>query len=1247
MINKLLVIFLLLFAQASYSQSKACIANTKKAKKLAEQCKAMAKGSTERKRCVQQYRVLKNKVQTGCADQSISDEAINKWKAIVKKCGSQKTKRCANALKTLASFTYKKEQASHLEASAKYDKAYTRWIDNDQRGTQPREPKADHRRSLAYMERFIKEFPKHSSMPNILLQASHIYEGKLEDKKAYDLRMRLVTEFPNTPYVAQTWLRIGEYYYDYKKHRKAIESYQKVRTYSSLSSKETAMAIYHQAESYINIGEYYKAAQTFYDYVEGADKGVYPNDFRAEAMIFMAGAFADMDNGIDVAEKFMSGKQKTFADTLYYEIGMKNKMRDRLDEARYSFKRLLEISPNFVNAPMAELQLIGILVEKKEHKEAQEARMRVIQNYDENSDWYLRNRNNKEAVQTAQRAIRLAYFEIPKHYHSLASQYAKQDQPEDADESYRLAEQYYLKFMEQYPKESWDHYLVHMYLAGVYDYFKKLEELANVYNWIDDVDESKLGRKPKGFPAVLSKRDAGYNAVVALDNNRIIAAKSKAGGNLKKAYNLPETKMYLEQVDKYMVKYGKEKEAPDIAYNAALVHYEADQFETAVVVLQKLKKDFPNHQRAKKISAELARSLTQAGQFKLALTEYKSLLNKYQTKDPEYEKIKQSIAAVMFQIGEKHYNEGKYLLAAKQYVELQQKYPKFEYSDKALFEAGNSYEKANNLPKAAKYFLDVHKIYAKSDLAVKGILRAANAMKKGKQHTKAATTFLLVTEKYPKDSMAFASIGYAATVYEESNNKRKAAETYLKAQTLYPQNEKTPSFVFNACLTYEEIKLTQKAIECNKNLVKNYPNSSYSLDAAYSIPLAYEKAKDWKNAADAYVAFASSYDQDKGKHLAAYIGAARAYSKVNDAKNANVNYQKVIEVYEKFGLKMGADPVIAAEAAFMLGEFEKSKMTPVVIKGKEKQKKKIIDQLTKDLQEAVKHYSKSVSYNSEKWTFKATNEMGNLFVILSDKIKNQDLTGLNKEEKFGKKIEIVQSLPSFYESARSLFEKNIQIAREQGFYNKEVINAEEGYIEMWYKDAGTYLFVAEALRASEVPNIRSGANQIPKDALIDELVNNMGYTKKEVSKDPYKVWEDQYRAQVEEKAQGFEDLALPVFASGIEASAHYKVDNKWTAKIHEDLIKINPDHEALAIKIEKFDPTSLFKDVAYFKQKARIEQIFATSDEVMSQSDKRQVLNEIIQNAEKVREGLVAKVAELEAKLAPKTPAGGTAAPAK
>jgi tetratricopeptide (TPR) repeat protein len=472
--------------------------------------------------------------------------------------------------------------------------------------------------------------------------------------------------------------------------------------------------------------------------------------------------------------------------------------------------------------------------------------------------------------------------------------------------------------------------------------------------------------------------------------------------------------------------------------------------------------------------------------------------------------------------------------------------------------------------------------------------------------------------------MAFAAIGFAAATYDSIPNKKMAAQTYEIAYKKYHDNEKTPGMLYSACLTYDEAKLPEEAIRCSKDLVRDYPKSSYALDAAFSIPVAYQNAKRWSEAADAYIFFAKTYTSDKEKLIAAYIGTARAYRELKDDKNAADYYKKTIDAYDKYGLQIkNADPGVPAEAAYYLGEMEYAKMETVTVSGKQKQKDAAVKKLTEILKVAVGHYSKSATYASEQWTFRATNKIGFLFVTMAAKIREQELNGKTNEEQFAERIGIVQQLPGYYDQAQPIFQKNIDLARDQGFYNADVIAAEEGYIEMYYQGCAVFVEVGDAFANSPLPDSAE---------IVAQYVEYDGMTKEDAAAAAGDDLEA-YREELASRSQAAREAAVPRCATGIRASEHYGIDNQWTQKLYDMLRELDEQNEALQVKITKFDATKLFQDPTYFKTKARLDQVRASK--VMTKQEQLATYQEILKDAQAENEKLRAELKELQARLAP------------
>jgi len=261
------------------------------------------------------------------------------------------------------------------------------------------------------------------------------------------------------------------------------------------------------------------------------------------------------------------------------------------------------------------------------------------------------------------------------------------------------------------------------------------------------------------------------------------------------------------------------------------------------------------------------------------------------------------------------------------------------------------------------------------------------------------------------------------------------------------------------------------------------------------------------------------------------------------------------------------DNASAAEAAFMLGERERATMEPFVIKGSDQVKLEMIKKLMGIVRSAAEHYKKSAEYGSEKWTFRAKNRMAELFLIVAAKVGKQEIDvrdkngNINKERLFVERIQVAQQLPSYYEQARTLFQASIDLARKQGSYNSDVVAAQDGYIEMFYRDCQNFYDVGDDFAKAPMPD---------SVAMMNEFIDE-GMSKGDAI---LAVREDlgAYREEIMKRSAAAKQGALPRCASGIKAAAHYGIKNKWTDSLFVLVKKIDAKNEILSTQIKEFNP---------------------------------------------------------------------------
>lgn len=1110
------------------------------------------------------------------------EQSIAEFQDYVNSC-TEKTDRCASALFQVANLTYQNEEEGFLLKQNKYEQDYTKWEDHDKRGPEPVQPRRDHKTSIRYFERFLKEYPNHSKVPEALVRAAFIADMQGNEDRAFEYLNLLVTRFPDHPLNIQAHLRLGEYWLLKRKYQKAIEQYEKVPI--DYPGNEAGLALYHRAESYYNMADFENAARWYYEYVARADAGKIKADLRDEAQSFMAASWADMDNGFEVAEKFLRSKgSPKWEEDVYYEIGMKNKAHDRLEEAVKAFKFLLDKDPAYPKAPTADLNIVEILVIQKKAEEAQQARFDLVKRYDGNSEWTRRNSGDSEAMEEAKKAVKLAMYLIPVYYHQ------KGDEGSGDPEMLRKAEEHYRNYLARYNEMTWDVYQVHQNLALVYNKLKDFKSSAREWDWCANANTDKMGKLPSEKKDIVTKADAAYNTVLMMDESRKQALE-RVKGDKTAAYSLPETREYFDAVDKYMAQYGKSNSAPALAYNAAFVDYEAKQYKEAIRSLSKLVEQFPNHEHTALIRRALAQSLLEDGQYDQAEKQFTLLKNKLCPADKDCADIKKALASTIFKQADTKAKAGDHAAAAQKYLQLARDFRDVDIADKALFEAGVNFDSAGRTDEGVRTLLRIHEDYPKSELRIKSILKGAAIYMERKKFSQAAVTFLEIQKSYHDDSLAIQSIAWAADAYEKAPDPHRAAQTYESAFRLYPNNVKTPAYLYNAGQLYENNKEYGDAIAVYKLIGDKFPKSQYAIEAIFSVPLLLEKRGDYAKAAAAYEVFVNEYENDKNKLIRAHLGAGKNYESLGNESKALDHFSKAIAVQKKDGEKAMIPPAIAAEAAFRAGEIYFKKIKKVRLDGTKGQNAARVTEMQKNLVPAIQFYAKGVEMAEEEWTLRSTLRMGDLFYAIADISDKERAAGLSSDDRLKARIESKAGIPGYLDKAIELYKKNLEIANTQGIESE------------WIDSSGARMMQAYAFKGDALEELSKLFLQVP-------LPKKAGAEEKQ---------------QLQQASDETKGKAIANYKEGLLAAQNYYLDNEGRQKIVSRLRELEadaPELNAVPGQRPKAAPGEApiaggapdsngavaadFKDSKYDANMKRIEKIYGNSS--LSEDQKVELL---------------------------------------
>ncbi len=171
----------------------------------------------------------------------------------------------------LADAQYDQTENDYLKANERYAAAF-------ESGDDPGEsPIADYNTPIRTHERLIREFPQSEFVDQSLFQLGHLLNEQGELERSNSMFERLVNEHPESPLVADAYLRIGDFYFDAlflgltslggeEMMRRAINAYDHVLDHPS--NKNFQSALYKLGWSYYNLAAPEERDQYYDDSIE-------------------------------------------------------------------------------------------------------------------------------------------------------------------------------------------------------------------------------------------------------------------------------------------------------------------------------------------------------------------------------------------------------------------------------------------------------------------------------------------------------------------------------------------------------------------------------------------------------------------------------------------------------------------------------------------------------------------------------------------------------------------------------------------------------------------------------------------------------------------------------------------------------------------------------------------------------------------------------------------------------------------
>jgi tetratricopeptide (TPR) repeat protein len=569
-----------------------------------------------------------------------------------------------------------------------------------------------------------------------------------------------------------------------------------------------------------------------------------------------------------------------------------------------------------------------------------------------------------------------------------------------------------------------------------------------------DQEEKERRLQSKGEKkgsVTISQEDAGYNAIVAMDNLRK-QIKAKDGLTDEQLYAMPSTQKFFDFIRAFQKKFPQSATTPEVLYLGANVHFSAKSYQNAISDYKAITDSFPKSEFAKKSLRMLANCYASMGDYEFALKTYDQLIAQEKPESAEYNDIVDLAGGAIFKKASAMKSSGNIAGAADLYKSVYNRFPTSKAAERAWFESGVCYEEANNIESAAKTFEELGTKFTKSDLREKAYIRAAENYKK--------------VERW-----------------------QDAGNSYVNAALKIQKPDFSPQALYNAGLMFEKAKLYNDGISTYKILAEKYPTSEFAQEAYYSIGFCYEKMADYAQMAKSFKDFAEKYTTNKSKQIEALSKTAKAYFKMNNISAAEATCKTAVDIYEKFNQKADIDVAAVSEAFYTMGEIEQGAFQAVKLTGANaREVESKIRERTKALEGVLKAYANAVSLGVGEWVIRSTYMIGNSFIEMADALRNQTLFG-PKEQQIATKIKILSSLEKYYEKAQDKFGWIIETAYNNGISNEWVDKATDDFMEMAYYKGRLLEEVGETFMSAPVPkDLDEKDKEIYKQVLEEKML---------------------------------------------------------------------------------------------------------------------------------------------------------------
>jgi TolA-binding protein len=982
-------------------------------------------------------------------------------------------KHTPDALFRLAELYFEKANDDFLRA----DEAFQEKMAQYRAGRiadRPPEPTRDYTKTIEIFERLVRDWPKYRLIDGAIYLLAYCYLRQGSPEEAIRLYTVLIDEHPDSDFIPEAHMRIGEYNFELNNLDRALAAYTEASKYRE--SRFYDKALYKVAWTHYRKDNFDEAIRRFKELIEYSDEqrertGRAGSVLRAEAVEYMAISLSEDDWNQDgiTDDKFVLPRLKTYIKgekkyerevlaTLGEKLMKLKAYEPQVSVLRYA----LQLFPmNRENPKLHEMIILG-LERDRLRNEAFVERERLADYYGEGSEWfnYQKKVGNEEAIRYAEALVRENLIGSATWYHDQAQELYRDARAREDDslmaqarEKYRKAGQGYAQFLKKYPNAKkayeWNFYYAEcLYYSG--QYYPAYEQYRVVREM--DVRDNKY------------QEDSGYFAIKALEfaiadkvdsgelSSKALASASEAADRLREKQKkraeseeeaektpldaeqeqvtiepieLPEmVQRYVTAQDRYVV-LGLENEQDKyldgkLAFRSAQVLYNFNHFDEARERFEWVIENFKKTRLAYLAGSLILETYRREKKYdKLALWADKlSDVIEGEQADQIRAEVKRFKLGAMFKSAQKLDKEGKHLEAAREYERVVKEDPDNPIAPKALNNAAVAYEQAERYEKAMELYERIYTKHRDSELACYALYRVAVNSGRFFEFEKASRTYMAFHDSCTGEPPEIVSKGLD-----------------------FQYSEKRQDALRRAGLLEENLQNYEEAARLYEQYVRNYSKADDASEVLWRAQDSWRKADEKRKMVEAIEKYLDSYGDEADNVEKAFEGMmiiAEYNADRGRESRAKKWYGKILDAYESRKVEPGSEAAwYAAKAQFLLTEEKFDEWDKIKFTTRRRQQERALKKKQEGHAELTEEYKKVWGYGSLEWTLAATYRLGKLYQSFANMLYNAPIPfepGTEGYDMYRTRLDDI-AIP-LEDEAIKFYEKTIKKARDEKIVNK-------------------------------------------------------------------------------------------------------------------------------------------------------------------------------------------------------------------